>query len=113
MSNDPIIAVIGKVRETLQNALKEIDALEKHYQEQPAEVKLDSAKLDSLPWKPYSSGTGAWIFADTKGAEELWAALRQRPTYGRIELEGWTYRLSHGENRDFISRNKTMEGQGK
>jgi len=102
---DPVLAVVNKVREMHKRNLSELDEIEKVYLETHKPISLlDSEKLSKLPWKDYPSGTGGWIFADSKGAEELWAALKQRPQFGRIELDGWVYRLSHGGSRDFISR---------
>jgi len=61
--------------------------------------------LDNLPWKPYKSGhRGAWIFADTKGAEKLVELIKESQT-GKVPIGEFEYRLSHGEDRSFVSRN--------
>jgi len=103
----PVLEVVSKIREIFRQGQEVLDEIEKRWLSlHPPEAKLNSSKLGALSWTQYASGSGAWIFADTKGAEELYAALKQRPEHGRIELEGMVYRLSHGETRDFIGRTR-------
>ena len=106
-TTEGVIQIIAKGKEIFRRGFQEFEELERKYLlTHPAEAVLTCEKSNALPWKKYASGSGEWIFADTKGAEELWAALKQRPQNGRIEQNGFIYRLSHGETRDFISRTK-------
>jgi len=102
-----VIQIIAKCKELFRQGFKQLEDLERQYLlSHPPEAVLTSEKSNDLPWMKYASGSGEWIFADSKGAEALWNALKQRPQFGRIELDGWIYRLSHGETRDFITRTK-------
>jgi len=70
------------------------------------EKRLDQAELDKLPWKPYREGhRAAWIFSETKGAEELANMIRDSKN-GKIELGEFTYRFSGPKENPvmFISR---------
>jgi hypothetical protein len=64
--------------------------------------ELDASFLDTLPWKPYASGKGEWVFANTDGAavlrEELSHADKKTLTIGKNR-----YRLS-GTDDKFIGR---------
>ena len=105
-TTEDVIQIIAKAKEILKVALDDFSKLEEALKTRPIETGLDPAKLDALPWRQYASGEGSWIFADVDGAQGLWNALKQRPQFGRVELAGWIYRLSHGESRDFISKNR-------
>jgi hypothetical protein len=69
--------------------------------------KLDLAELDQLPWTTYKTkepakeGEAGWIFANTKGAEELAKAMRK--SEGKLELGAYEYRFS-GKEKNFITR---------
>ncbi len=69
--------------------------------------KLDLAELDELPWTAYKTkepakeGEAGWIFANTKGAEELAKAIEK--SEGKLELGVYEYRFS-GKDRQFIAR---------
>ncbi|MBT0160975.1 hypothetical protein G4O51_13440 [Candidatus Bathyarchaeota archaeon A05DMB-2] len=69
--------------------------------------KLDLAELDGLPWTTYKTkepakeGEAGWIFASTKGAEELAKAMQK--SEGKLELGTYEYRFS-GKDSQFISR---------
>jgi hypothetical protein len=99
---EDLSATRAKLVETVDGWLKEDIA--KH--SQSALAKLNPAKLDTLPWKPYQEGhRAAWIFAETKGAEPLVQAIRRSET-GKIEVGGFSYKLSGPEENPnlFISR---------
>jgi hypothetical protein len=63
---------------------------------------LDPSFLDTLPWKPFSSGKGEWVFANVEGGqllrEELTHADKKTVTIGPKR-----YRLS-GDKDQFIQR---------
>jgi len=69
--------------------------------------KLDLAELDGLPWTTYKTkepakeGEAGWIFANTKGAEELAKAMQK--SEGKLELGACEYRFS-GKEKQFITR---------
>jgi hypothetical protein len=69
--------------------------------------KLDLAELDELPWTTYKTkmpakeGEAGWIFANTKGAEELARAMQK--CEGKLELGAYEYRFS-GKEKQFITR---------
>ena len=69
--------------------------------------KLDLAELGELPWTTYKTkepakeGEAGWIFANTKGAEELAKAMQK--SEGKLELGAYEYRFS-GKDRNFITR---------
>ena len=68
------------------------------------EKKAGLGDLAHLPWQLYKDGKGSWIFANTKGAENLLKALQEAG--GKITINGINYRLTHGQDRDFISRRR-------
>lgn len=95
--------------EAVEEYLKRAKKIRKAWGELPTEVKteieLTPKKLEKLPWRPYREGHKAgWIFADIKGAENLLETLKASKK-GRVTIGEYEYRISHGENRDFISRN--------
>jgi DNA uptake protein ComE-like DNA-binding protein len=69
--------------------------------------KIDLAELDELPWTTYKTkepakeGEAGWIFANTKGAEELAKAMQK--CEGKLELGAYEYRFS-GKEKNFITR---------
>ena len=69
------------------------------------EVKtpLTREALDQLPWQPFKSGKGEWIFANAKGpvVEALLSRLDQGG--GKADLEGYHYKFSASDQK-FINR---------
>ena len=69
--------------------------------------KIDLAEIDQLPWTTYKTkepakeGEAGWIFANTKGAEELAKAMQK--SEGKLELGAYEYRFS-GKEKQFITR---------
>ena len=63
------------------------------------DVRLELSQLDALPWKPYRSGSGEWIFADR--APELLQRLKASPSR-MVEIGDYRYRLQ--ANGKFIAR---------
>ena len=99
----------GRLEEVKRAVLKEFDELVKAYRrrvvelfekvERNLEVRQELAGLDSLPWKPYRSGSGEWIFADR--APELLKRLKASPSH-MVEIGDYRYRLQ--ANGRFIAR---------
>jgi hypothetical protein len=69
--------------------------------------KLDLVELDKLPWTAYKTkepakeGEAGWIFANTKGAEELVKTMQKCES--KLELGAYEYRFS-GKEKQFIAR---------
>ena len=111
MSNLEIERVKAEVRaihESLKALVQRLDEIEKSFNEMPVDVRaqvvLDPKELEKLPWKPYREGhRSGWIFVDLEGAKQLREILEQAKK--PIRVGGFTYRLSKGSTRDFISRN--------
>jgi hypothetical protein len=101
---------VKAIREHLTEVIADLDRMADALQHAPPgaieDVELPVDALDGLPWKAYTSGNGAWIFADHKDATA--AKLRETLTShrGTLELHGFRYRFSGQQNR-FISRYPT------
>jgi hypothetical protein len=70
-------------------------------------VTVQSAKtfteedLAALPWKPYQSGRGEWVFADQAPK----ALVERLEREGQVELGGYVYSLREGSmGKRFVSR---------
>ena len=62
--------------------------------------------LAALPWKPYQSGKGEWVFAD-KAPKALVERLERE---GQVELGGYVYSLREGNmGKRFVSRRPASE----
>jgi len=71
---------------------------------QISSLKLDMAKINALPWKPYKEGhTAGWVFADLPEAKELLEATKTQPNE-KVSLGDFDFKITHGTDRDFISR---------
>lgn len=102
-------AQLTAIRDGLRTIVEKLSQIDKAYREMPqeakAELELSPEQLEKLPWKPYREGhRAAWIFADTEGAEKLHELIKESET-GKVPIGEFEYRLSKGDNRDFISRN--------
>ena len=66
--------------------------------------ELSNSDVEDLPWTPYKSGNGSWIFAnlDTPIAMTLGQFIRKRGN-NRLELYDYVYKFS-GRDQVFISR---------
>jgi len=66
--------------------------------------ELDPTYLDGLPWTPFDRGGGAWIFANTEGAEGLADEIRK--ANGPITIGSYRYRITRGRDgkREFVNR---------
>ena len=100
-------SIISKVKEVLQTALKEVENLERQLAEtEPkalGEIELTAEALNSLPWKPYQTGKGAWIFSNLDNPAVATLRNLLEKAGGRLELHGFIYRFS-GSDRRFIAR---------
>jgi len=105
-------AEIQAIREALKTLVSRLEEIERSFKEMPIEAKvqlsIDPENLEKLPWRPYREGHRAsWIFADTKGAEQLRELLEESKK--PLRIGDFSYRLSHGETRAFISRRPIKE----
>ena len=69
--------------------------------------ELDAEYLDELGWKAFKTGGGEWIGRDTKGAKALADAIVK--VGGSIVIGSFRYRISKGEDREFINRYPSQE----
>jgi len=101
--SEEVSLIIAKVREILQTALSELDAIEKHWGEMPPESKLDADRLEALPWTPYKNGKGAWLlWGRVEEAKILKEALEKAP-HETLIVGAFRYRLQ-GDRRQFIAK---------
>jgi hypothetical protein len=98
---------VKAIRERLSQIIADLDRMENALRNTPLEAieDADSPKdaLNELPWTPYKSGKGAWIFSNLADprANQLREVLTRNK--GTIELYGVKYRFS-GPDQKFISR---------
>jgi len=66
--------------------------------------ELDPAYLDGLPWTPFDSGGGSWIFANVEGAEALADEIRK--ANAPIVIGSYRYKITRGRDgkREFVNR---------
>jgi hypothetical protein len=98
---------VKAIRERLSQIRADLDRMESALRNTTLEVIEDADPLkdalDGLPWTPYKSGKGAWIFsnlADPRANQLREALMRNK---GTIELYGVKYRFS-GPDQKFIAR---------
>jgi len=108
-------AQIKAIREGLETIIQQLKDIEATWIQMPPEAKaefeLDPAKLGALPWRAYKEGhRSAWIFADIKGVEKLVELIKESKS-GEVPIGEFKYRISHGQNRDFLSRNPIEKKQ--
>jgi hypothetical protein len=64
--------------------------------------------LAALPWKPYQSGNGEWVFAD-QAPEALVERLEKE---GQVELGGYVYSIREGSmGKRFVSRRPASQAR--
>jgi hypothetical protein len=64
--------------------------------------------LAALPWKPYQSGQGEWIFADQAPK----ALVERLEKEGQVELGGYVYSLREGSmGKKFVSRRPASQAR--
>jgi len=103
MSAEDVSNIITKIREILENGLKELAQLEERYKTMPPEVRIDVNKVEGLPWTAYRSGVGFWLLCEKyDDAKPLKEALEKAP--GRtLDLGAFHYKLG-GDRDQFISK---------
>jgi len=100
-----ILEKIHKEITELRTALANISEIQNTHTQQQIHQPAD--QWSNLPWRPYPSGTGAWIFATNRDgtpnsqAKTLIDALNKNG--GKLETNTHTYKFS-GQNNKFISR---------
>jgi hypothetical protein len=98
---------VQAVRMSLEGILDQWLSLSVEAKPEAEIPKIDLAELDELPWTTYKTkepakeGEAGWIFANTKGAEELAKAIQK--SEGKVELGAYEYAFS-GKEKRFISR---------
>ena len=105
--NEIALDTIKEVRERLNEIIADLNKREDALKTVPPgaieEIELPKEALDGLPWKPYKSGSGDWIFSNLENlvAQSLREALAKNN--GGIKLHDSMYRFS-GQDNKFISR---------
>lgn len=105
--SDTALETVKVIRERLSEIIADLDRMEDALKNAPPgaieEVELPKEALEGLPWKPYKSGKGSWIFSNLEDpvAKKLREALAKNQ--GKLELHGAKYRFS-GQEQKFISR---------
>lgn len=101
------LSILKSVRQQLEECLNELDKIEKTVKAAPPEVigelELTKEALQALPWKPYKSGRGSWIFRDLKNPTARVLAEALAKNGGNLELHGTHYRFS-GQDNKFIAK---------
>jgi len=105
-------AELQAIKQSLKALVQRLDEIERSFREMPTETKaelsINPEDLEKLPWHPYREGHRAgWIFSDTEGAEELKKLLEESKK--PLRIGNFSYKISHGETRDFISRRPLAE----
>ncbi|MEM2927055.1 MAG: hypothetical protein QXO94_06305 [Candidatus Bathyarchaeia archaeon] len=100
-----ILEAFRKIHEELSLLKDGLEALLKALEARVSEEKEPQPALEGLeglPWKPYKSGKGFWIFSNLPGASALKECLEKAPGKTLV-LGGFRYRLQ-GEADRFIAR---------
>ena len=98
---------IKAIRERLNEIIADLNKMEDALKNAPPgaieEVELPKEALDGLPWKPYKSGKGSWIFSNLEDATAKKLREYLAKNQEQMELHGVKYRFS-GQDNKFISR---------
>ena len=107
--SDIALDTIKAIRERLNEIIADLNKMEDALKNAPPgaieEVELPKEALDGLPWKPYKSGKGSWIFSNLEDATAKKLREFLAKNNGRLKLHDATYRFS-GQDNKFISRYK-------
>jgi len=118
MSKERLRAEIDAIKCGLHGIVQKLDEIDKAYRGLPTEGKTDyrkskhyqdelelsEAQLENLHFKPYKEGSKAgWIFADTEGAEKLYALIKESAD-NKVPLHNFEYSISKGDTKEFIGR---------
>lgn len=101
------LSVVKSIRQRLEECVNDIKEVERSMLETPqvavGKTNFSREALARLPWKPYRSGRGAWIFRDLRDpiAQILVDALARNGS--SMELHGVQYKFS-GQDNKFISK---------
>jgi hypothetical protein len=92
---------IAELEEELSKMKEILSVLENQKVTVQSAETFTEEDLAALPWKPYQSGKGEWIFAD-KAPKALVERLERE---GQVELGGYVYTLREGSmGKRFVSR---------
>ena len=107
-SDEPLLTVILTVRDGLTQIVEGLNQVLERYAPETKIPQVDLGELEQLPWvayktkEPAAKGQAAWIFTNTKGAEELVKGLRAAADH-TLDLGEYTFQLQ-GKDLAFISR---------
>jgi hypothetical protein len=92
---------IAELEEELTKMKEILSVLENQQVTVQSAETFTEEDLAALPWKPYQSGKGEWVFAD-RAPKALVERLERE---GQVELGGYIYSLREGSmGKKFVSR---------
>jgi hypothetical protein len=83
LSREDVLRFVEERIEQLRRELQIYEELRNILMRGEAPVEPTEADLDSLPWRPYQSGTGEWVYQD-EAPEALVERLRREGKPVRI-----------------------------
>ena len=99
---------IAELEEELAKMREILSVLENQQVTVQSAETFTEEDLAALPWKPYQSGGGEWVFAD-KAPKALVERLEKE---GQVELGGYVYSLRKGSmGKRFVSRRPASQAR--
>jgi hypothetical protein len=99
---------IAELEEELAKMREILSVLENQQVTVQSAETFTEEDLAALPWKPYQSGNGEWVFAD-RAPKALVERLERE---GQVELGGYVYSLREGSmGKKFVSRRPASEAR--
>jgi hypothetical protein len=99
---------IAELEEELAKMREILSVLENQQVTVQSAETFTEEDLAALPWKPYQSGQGEWIFADQAPK----ALVERLEKEGQVELGGYVYSLREGSmGKKFVSRRPASQAR--
>jgi hypothetical protein len=99
---------IAELEEELAKMREILSVLENQQVTVQSAETFTEEDLAALPWKPYQSGNGEWVFAD-RAPKALVERLKRE---GQVELGGYVYSLREGSmGKKFVSRRPASQAR--
>jgi hypothetical protein len=102
LSREDVLRFVEERIEQLRRELQIYEELRNILMRGEAPVEPTEADLDSLPWRPYQSGTGEWVYQD-EAPEALVERLRREGKPVRIGKYLYSLRVG-ATGKTFVSR---------
>ena len=112
MAVEELLEWLDKRIAELEGELSKLRAIREHLMQlsgqQERGAEFTEEDLMALPWRPYQSGMGEWVFAD-QAPESLVKRLEQE---GQIQIGEYVYALRTGSGgKRFVSRRRATNSQ--